>query len=117
MRIWGGSPCVEALPFGATTSDISVSIQTGTSSSASSDNNTTGVSSCSEDNSSIFNTSSVGLPQQHGSIINSTDNVDYYSVSDDSDNSKNETMKISTKKKKEKLVILFLLLVKIQYQN
>ena len=43
----------------------------------------------------------MGLPQQHGSIINSTDNVDYYSVSDDSDNSKNETMKISTKKKRK----------------
>ena len=60
---------------------------------------TTSVSSCSEDNSSIFNTSSVGLPQQHGSIINSTDDVDDYSVSDDSDNNKNETtIKKSTKK-------------------
>ena len=47
FRIWGGSLCVEALPFGASTSDISVSIQTGTSSSTSSDNNTAGVSSCS----------------------------------------------------------------------
>ena len=42
--------------------------------------------------------------------------VDDCSVSDDSDNNKNETiMKKSTKK--EKLVILTLLLVKIQYQN
>ena len=89
LRIWNGSPCVEALPFGASTSDIDVSIQTGTSSS---DNNTTGISSCSWDNSSIFNTSSVGLHQQHGSIINSTDDVDDYSVSDDSDNNKNETI-------------------------
>ena len=61
LRIWGGSPCVEALLFGASTV-INVSIQTDTSSSTSSDNNTTGGSSCSEDNSSIFNTSSVGLP-------------------------------------------------------
>ena len=100
LRIWNGSPCLEALPFGASTSDIDVSIQTGTSSSTSSDNNTTGISSCSGDNSSIFNTSSVGLHQQHGSIINSTDDVDY-SVSDDSDNNKNETIiKKSTKKKK-----------------
>ena len=27
MLIGGGSPCVEALPFGASTSDINVSIQ------------------------------------------------------------------------------------------
>ena len=41
----------------------------------------------------------MGLPQQHGSIINSTDDVDDYSVSDDSDN-KNETIiKKSTKKR------------------
>ena len=107
MLIGGGSPCVEALPFGASTSDINFSIQTGTSSSTSSKNNTTGVHSCSEDNSSIFNTSSVGLPQQHGSIINSTDDVDDYSVSDDSDNNKNEAiLKKSTKE--EKLVILLL---------
>ena len=107
MLIGGGSHCVEALPFGASTSDINVSIQTGTSSSTSSNNNTTGLHSCSEDNSSIFNTSSVGLPQQHGSIINSTDDVDDYSVSDDSDNNKNEAiLKKSTKK--EKLVILLL---------
>ena len=77
MRIWGGSPCVEVLPFGASTSDINVSIQAGTSSSTSSDNNAIGVSSCSEDNSSVFNTSSVGLPQHHGSVINSADDVDY----------------------------------------
>ena len=51
-------------------------MQTGTSISTSSDNNTTSVSSCSENNSSIFNTSSVGLLQQHGSIINSTDDVE-----------------------------------------
>ena len=31
----------------------------------------------------------MGLPQQHGSIINSTVDVDDYSVSDDSDNNKN----------------------------
>ena len=62
LRIWGGSPCVEALLFGASTTNINVSIQTDTSSSTSSDNNTTGGSSCSEDNSSIFNTCSVGLP-------------------------------------------------------
>ena len=101
LRIWGGSPCAEALPFGASTSDINVSIQTSTSSNTSSDNNTIGVSSCNEDNSSIFNTSSMGLPEQHGSIINSTDDVDDYSVSDDSDSNKNETIiKKSTKKKK-----------------
>ena len=76
LHTCGGSPCVEALPFGASTSNVNVSIQSGTSSSKSSDNNTAGVSSCSEDNSSIFNISSVGLPQQHGSIINSTDDAD-----------------------------------------
>ena len=43
----------------------------------------------------------MGLPQQHGSIINSTDDVDDYSVSENSDNNKNETIiKISTKKRK-----------------
>ena len=35
----------------------------------------------------------MGLPQQHGSVINSTDDVDDYSVSDDSDNNKNVKMK------------------------
>ena len=86
---------VEDLPFGTSTSHINVSIQTGSSNK--SDNNTTGVSSCSEDNKSIFNTSSTGLPQHHRSIINSTD-VDDYSVSDDSDNNKSETIiKKSTK--------------------
>ena len=75
-------------------------MQTGTISSTSSDNNTTGVNSCSEDNSSIFNTSSVGLPQQHGSIINSTGDVEGYSASDDSDNNKNETIIKKSKKKK-----------------
>ena len=112
LQIWGCSPCAEALPFGASTSDINFSIQTGTSSSTSSDNNTTGVSSCSEDNSSIFNTSSVRLSQQHGSIINSIDDVGDYSVSDDIDNNKNETI-IKNLQKKEKPVILLLLLVKI----
>ena len=102
LRIWGGSPCVEALPFAASTSDINVSIQISTSSSTSSDNNTIGVSSCSEDNSSIINTSRVGLPEQHGSIINSTDDVDDYSVSDDSDSNKNETIIIKSTKKKRK---------------
>ena len=68
LRSWGDSPCAEALPFGASTSDINVRIQTGGSTSNSSDN-TTGVSSCSEDNGSIFNTSSVELPQEHGPII------------------------------------------------
>ena len=33
------------------------------------------------------------LPQQHGSIINSTDGVDDYSVSDDGDNNENVKMK------------------------
>ena len=43
------------------------------------------------------------LPQQHRSIINSTDNVDDYSVSDDTDSNKNKTIiKKSTKKKKRK---------------
>ena len=31
----------------------------------------------------------MGLPQEHGSIISSTDDVDDYSVIDDSDNNKN----------------------------
>ena len=44
LRIWDGSPSVEALPIGASTSDINDSIQAGTSSSTNSDNNTTGVS-------------------------------------------------------------------------
>ena len=54
LRIWGGSPSVEALPFGVSIRDINVSIQTSTSISISSDNNATDVSSCSEDNSSIL---------------------------------------------------------------
>ena len=48
LRIWDGSPSVEALPIGASTSNINDSIQAGTSSSTNSDNNTTGVSSCSD---------------------------------------------------------------------
>ena len=45
----------------------------------------------------------MGLPQQHESVMNSTDDVDDYSVSDDSGNNKNETIiKISTKKKRKK---------------
>ena len=71
------------------------------------------VSSCSEDNSSIYNTSNVGLSQQHGSIVNSTDDVDDYSVSGDSGNNKNETL-IKKSAKKEKLVILLQFLMKIQ---
>ena len=71
------------------------------------------VSSCSEDNSSIYNTSNVGLSQQHGSIVNSTDDVDNYSVSGDSGNNKNETL-IKKSAKKEKLVILLQFLMKIQ---
>ena len=101
LRIWNGSLCDETLPFGASNSDINVNIRTGTSSSTGSDNNTTEVSSCSEDNSSIFNASSVGLPPQHGSIINLTDDVDDHNVSDNRGNNKNETIiKSSTKKGK-----------------
>ena len=48
LRIWDGSPSIEAQPIGASTSDINDSIQTGISSSTNSDNNTTGVSSCSD---------------------------------------------------------------------
>ena len=58
----------------------------------------------------------MGLSQQHGSIVNATDDVDDYSVSGDSDNNKNETL-IKKSTKKEKLVILLQLLMKIQYQN
>ena len=58
----------------------------------------------------------MGLPQQPESIINSTDDIDDYSVSHDSENNKNETIiKKSTKNKKNK--ILLLLLMQIQYQN
>ena len=43
----------------------------------------------------------MGLPQQHGSIIYATDDVDDYSASDDSYNNNNETItKKSTKKRK-----------------
>ena len=65
LWIWGGLHCVHALSFSASSSDINVSTQTSASSN-NSENNTTGVSSCSEDNSSIFNTSNMGLTQQHG---------------------------------------------------
>ena len=65
LWIWGGLHCVQALSFSASSSDINVSTQTSASSN-NSENNTTGVSSCSEDNSSIFNTSNMGLTQQHG---------------------------------------------------
>ena len=99
LKICGGSPCVEVLPFGASTSNVNASIQAGTSNSTSSDNNTTGVSSGSEDNSSIFNASSVRLPQRHGQIINSTDDADDYSVSNDSNNNKNVTKNLQKKKK------------------
>ena len=58
----------------------------------------------------------MGLSQQHGSIVNATDDVDDYSVSGDSDNNKYETL-IKKSTKKEKLVILLQLLMKIQYQN
>ena len=113
LQIWGGSPCVEALPFGASTSDINPNKQVQVVVLVVTIRQL--VSSCSEDNTGIFNASSVRLLQLHGSIINSTDNVDDYSASDDSDN-KNEAI-IKKSIKKDKLVILLLLLVKIQYQN